>query len=228
MRRMSAPEDLITSCGATVLPGRTGLFSLAATFRKALAAFIGLETVIRTAMRQVAHRVAPPSLPCGPSPRRHAACEPSDDRPSAHPANAESPPGRAWRLRWVGLSMASDSYRRRNLPFLDRAAALARLLRDTEAGTHRRGRSYRLCTRLPVGRRGHRVEEGRWHLSIQPVPRLDQGTQSRQQRRAAGAERDVEPMSLRQPAPRDDIPPQRVSRVPQNCRVRCHESRWRD
>jgi hypothetical protein len=28
-------------------------------------------------------------------------------------------------------------------------------------------------------RRGHRFEEGRWHVSIRPAPRLDQGPQSR-------------------------------------------------
>jgi hypothetical protein len=44
--------------------------------------------------------------------------------------------------------------------------------------THRRGRRCRVRARLPAWRRGHRVEEGRWHLSIRPVPRLDQGPQS--------------------------------------------------
>jgi hypothetical protein len=38
------------------------------------------------------------------------------------------------------------------------------------------------------------------------VPRLDEGPQSRQHRRAAGAERDVEPMSPRQRAPDEDRP----------------------
>jgi hypothetical protein len=27
---------------------------------------------------------------------------------------------------------------------------------------------------LPAWRRGHRVEEDQWHISIRPVPRLDQ------------------------------------------------------
>jgi hypothetical protein len=41
----------------------------------------------------------------------------------------------------------------------------------------------RLRLRLPAWRRGHRVEEDRWHVSIRPVPRLDQGPQSCQHRR---------------------------------------------
>jgi ATP-dependent DNA ligase len=51
----------------------------------------------------------------------------------------------------------------RNRPFLDRKAALARLLRNAEARillTHRAGRSCRLRARLPAWRRGHRFEEG--------------------------------------------------------------------
>jgi PAS domain-containing protein len=35
--------------------------------------------------------------------------------------------------------------------------------------------------------RRHRVEEGRWHVSIRPLPRLDQGPQSRQHHVSAGA-----------------------------------------
>src|SRR5262249_55035349 len=46
--------------------------------------------------------------------------------------------------------------------------------------------------RLPARRRGHRLEEGRWHLSIGSMPGLDQGSQSRERRSAAGAERAVE------------------------------------
>jgi hypothetical protein len=57
----------------------------------------------------------------------------------------------------------------RNRPFLERKAALARLLRNTEQ-----------------------------QVSIRPVRRLDQGPQSRQHRRAAGAERDLESTSPRQ------------------------------
>jgi ATP-dependent DNA ligase len=53
----------------------------------------------------------------------------------------------------------------RDLPFLDRKAALARLLRDTEAGilldAHCRRWCYCLCARLSAWRRGHRLEEGR-------------------------------------------------------------------
>jgi hypothetical protein len=74
----------------------------------------------------------------------------------------------------------------RDLPFLDRKTALARLLRDIEAGP------YRVRARLPVGHRGHRFKVGGRHLSMRPVPRLDQDPQSSQHRRAAGAERDVE------------------------------------
>jgi bifunctional non-homologous end joining protein LigD len=53
----------------------------------------------------------------------------------------------------------------RNLPFLDRKAALARLLRNTEAGIlfneHiAQDGPCRLRARLPAWRRGHRVEEG--------------------------------------------------------------------
>jgi hypothetical protein len=39
---------------------------------------------------------------------------------------------------------------------------------------------------------GHRLEEGRQHLSARPMPGVDQGPQSRQHRRAAGAERELE------------------------------------
>jgi hypothetical protein len=85
----------------------------------------------------------------------------------------------------------------RDRPFLERKAALGRLLRDTEAGhptqrTHCRGRRHRLCARLSAWRRGYRFQESGRHLQVRPVPRLDQGPQSRQHRRAAGAEREVE------------------------------------
>jgi hypothetical protein len=65
-----------------------------------------------------------------------------------------------------------DSQDIRNVPFLDRKAALARLLRNTEAGIrfneHIAEDGPCLCTRLPVGRRGHRVEEDRQHLRKRP------------------------------------------------------------
>jgi hypothetical protein len=48
---------------------------------------------------------------------------------------------------------------------------------------------------------GNRFEEGRWHVSIWPVSRLDQSPQSRQHRAAAGAQRELESASLRQCAP---------------------------
>jgi hypothetical protein len=44
------------------------------------------------------------------------------------------------------------------------------------------------------------VPKRRWHVSIRPEPRLDQGPQSRQHRCAAGAERDLESMIPRQRA----------------------------
>src|SRR5262250_3277912 len=54
----------------------------------------------------------------------------------------------------------------RNRPFLDRKAALARLLRDTKAGillneARRPGWPNRIRSRLPARRRGHCLEEGR-------------------------------------------------------------------
>jgi hypothetical protein len=65
----------------------------------------------------------------------------------------------------------------RDLPFLDRKAALAGLLRDTAAtillNEHIARGPYRLCARLPVRRRGHRIGEGRWRLSVRPLPRLN-------------------------------------------------------
>jgi bifunctional non-homologous end joining protein LigD len=77
----------------------------------------------------------------------------------------------------------------RDRRFLDHKAALARLLCNSETGIlfneHIAG-DARLRARLPAWRRGHRVEEGRQHLSIRPMPSLDQGPRSRQHRRAAG------------------------------------------
>jgi hypothetical protein len=83
-----------------------------------------------------------------------------------------------------------------------RKNALARLLGNSEAGIlfneHIVEDSRRLRARLPAWRRGHRVKEGRKHVSIWPVPRLDQGPQSAQHRRAAGAQRDLESTISRQ------------------------------
>jgi hypothetical protein len=49
---------------------------------------------------------------------------------------------------------------------------------------------------LPAWCRRHRLQADRRHVSIRSLPGLDQGTQSRQHRRAAGEERDLEPRSL--------------------------------
>jgi ATP-dependent DNA ligase len=69
----------------------------------------------------------------------------------------------------------------RNRPFLDFKTALARLLRDTEAGIRSMSTSprtaHRLRARLPACCQGHRVEEGRWRSrvwsrsAIPPAPR---------------------------------------------------------
>jgi bifunctional non-homologous end joining protein LigD len=72
-----------------------------------------------------------------------------------------------------------DGEDRRNRPFLERKAALAHLLCNTKAGilfnehTAEDG-SVVFAHACRLGR-GHRVEEGRQHLSIRSVPRLDQG-----------------------------------------------------
>jgi bifunctional non-homologous end joining protein LigD len=79
----------------------------------------------------------------------------------------------------------------RNRRFLDRKAALARLLRNTEAGILLN--EHILEDGPVVFAHACRLgAEGRWHVSIRPVPRLDQGPQSRQHRRAAREERDLE------------------------------------
>jgi hypothetical protein len=85
----------------------------------------------------------------------------------------------------------------RNRPFLDRKAALARLLRNADAGILFNEHIAEdgpvvFAHGLPAWRRGHRVKEGRRHVSIRPVPRLDQGPQSRKHRGAAGAQRELE------------------------------------
>ena len=72
--------------------------------------------------------------------------------------------------------MASDSYLRRNLPFLDRKNTLARLLRNTDAGIlFNEHIAEDGPTVFPhaclLGAEG--IQEGRRRLSVQPVPRLD-------------------------------------------------------
>jgi hypothetical protein len=90
----------------------------------------------------------------------------------------------------------------RNRPFLDRKAALARLLRGTKAGILFNehivedgaivfAHACRLGAEGIVSKRIDSTYRS-W-----PVPRLDQGPQSRQHRCAAGAERDLESTSLR-------------------------------
>jgi bifunctional non-homologous end joining protein LigD len=81
-------------------------------------------------------------------------------------------------------------------PFLNRKAALARLLPETEAGIvfseHIAEDSHTVFAHAWLGAEGHRVEEGRRYLSIGPVLGLGKGPQSRQHRRTARAERDLE------------------------------------
>jgi hypothetical protein len=84
----------------------------------------------------------------------------------------------------------------RDLPFLDRKAALARLLpisRRASCSTNTLPGMALRRSNMPVGLvLGHRLEARRRHLSIRSVSGLDQGPQSREHRRAAGAHRDVE------------------------------------
>jgi hypothetical protein len=58
----------------------------------------------------------------------------------------------------------------RSLPFLDLKAALAWLLRETEAGLneHKAENGPTVFAHAPARRRGHRVEEGRRHLPVRP------------------------------------------------------------
>jgi hypothetical protein len=70
----------------------------------------------------------------------------------------------------------------RDRPFLDRKAALARLLRNIAAGILLNEHVAEdgpivFAPRLPPWRRGHCLEESRWHLSVRSVPGLDQGAQ---------------------------------------------------
>jgi hypothetical protein len=77
-------------------------------------------------------------------------------------------------------------------PFLDHKAALARHLRDMETGillnehvAEDGPTVFAHACRLSC--RGHRVEAGRWHLSIWSVSGLDQDSESGQHCCAAGA-----------------------------------------
>src|SRR5262249_34435641 len=69
--------------------------------------------------------------------------------------------------------------------------------RDNIAGRHRSGtqraRYFPAPARaLMAWGRGHRVQEGGRHLSTGPVLGLDQGSESRQHRGPAGAQRELE------------------------------------
>src|SRR5712671_4192706 len=87
----------------------------------------------------------------------------------------------------------------RNRPFLDRKDALARLLRDTDAGivlnehVAEDGPTV-FAQRLPAWRRGYRLQARERHLSIRSVLGLDQGPQSRQRCGPTGAQRELEQM----------------------------------
>jgi hypothetical protein len=92
----------------------------------------------------------------------------------------------------------------RNLPFLAerrRWRGCCARPRPASCSNEHLGRPYRLRACLPARCRGYRFEEGRWHVSIWPVSRLDQSPQSRQHRGAVGAQRELESASLRQCAP---------------------------
>jgi len=87
----------------------------------------------------------------------------------------------------------------REHPFLDRKAALARLLRGTDThilfNEHVAGDGptvFEHACRL--GAEGN-FKEGRRHLSIRSVPGLGQGSQSGQHCRPAGAQRELEQVS---------------------------------
>jgi hypothetical protein len=86
----------------------------------------------------------------------------------------------------------------RNLPVETRKATLASLLRKPGAlrlSEHiAAGRSPGLCPRLQARCRGHRVEAARLALSVRPVPCLGQVQERGSCRRAAGAQRELEPL----------------------------------
>jgi hypothetical protein len=102
------------------------------------------------------------------------------------------------------------------LPFPDRKAALACLLRDTEAGillnehvAEHYPTVYKHACRL--GAEGIVSKKGRPHVSIRSMPGLDQGSQSCERSGAAGAERELEQVIARcscdksQPAEMDSM-----------------------
>jgi hypothetical protein len=115
----------------------------------------------------------------------------------------------------------------RDLPFLDRKAALARLLRGAKAG---------LLLNEHIAEDGPTVFAHACRLGAEgivsrkvdgtpqsgPFPRLDQGSQSRQHRSTAGTERDMEPTNLR---PRAQAMTRRNSEFGA-CRVRQLEHRF--
>lgn len=78
-------------------------------------------------------------------------------------------------LKFV-ISVPYDSEDLRDRPFLDRKAALARLLRDTDAGIlfneHIADDGPTLRARLSAWRGGNRLKEDRRHLSIRSLPGL--------------------------------------------------------
>jgi hypothetical protein len=124
-------------------------------------------------------------------------CETIAPRSAVPRAAVESPGGR---IRMSGIGAL---HRASRAGLLGRKAALARLLRETEAGIllKRTPRTALPSSCLPARCRGYRFEEGRWHVSIWPVSCLDQSPQSRQHRGAVGAQRELESASLRQCAP---------------------------
>jgi hypothetical protein len=95
-------------------------------------------------------------------------------------------------------------------PFLDRKNALARLLRNTEAGillNEHIVEEALSSSRTPAGSVPKASFRRRSMARIDPVgAAAGSRSASRQRRRAAGAERDVEPMSLRQRVPDEDRP----------------------
>ena len=104
----------------------------------------------------------------------------------------------------------------RHLPFLDRKAALARLLHNTKAGIllnehiAEDGPSV-FAHACRLGAEGNRFKEGRRHLSVRSLSGLDQGPQSRQHRGAAGAQREMGRLGLAEEPDRSSRPfaPQR-------------------
>jgi bifunctional non-homologous end joining protein LigD len=92
------------------------------------------------------------------------------------------------------IELDGEDLRRR--PFLDRKTALALLLGDRKAGILLNEHIAEdgptvFAYAFRLGAEGIFRRGGRY-LSIRPVQRLDQGPQSGQRRRAAGAERDLE------------------------------------